>query len=110
MPIKLSGHEKAALELGSSRGQVGSNYSSNGSRNNVISSCFKGSNLQAYDNGELVSQRTSYTLTPPPKCSLSYSHIKAAMTSRAVHWSLSENQSLCFKSSPQYISDYYILL
>lgn len=88
MPIKLSGHEKAALEPGSSRGQVGSNYSSNGSRNNVISSCFKGSNLQAYDNGELVSQRTSYTLTPPPKCSLSYIHIKAAMKSRAVHWSL----------------------
>ena len=46
VPIKLLGHEEAALELGSSRGWDGSNYNSNGSRSNVISSCFKGSDLQ----------------------------------------------------------------
>lgn len=66
VPVKLFGHEEAALELGSSRGLDGSNYNNNGSQSNVISSCVKGNNLQAFWQwGAGISE--NFPLPHPPK-------------------------------------------
>lgn len=90
---------KAALELGSRRGYNGSNYNSSGGRSSIISSCFKGNNLRTSDRGELVSQRTSHSLTRHQNGNRTYSYW-GATADGAMCWSFEENQWLCWGHRP----------